>query len=212
MTRKNVKVSEARSYYNLAIALQRLELLGPSSPSIKDNPRILLDELALDSYYNILFSLIEFWRSTATWPSQLTIVSHAFKRHRIVEGHCASIGFPLEKITFIGVNPPDLPMSFQSSGGQPTVTSPASTKAEEMKGVRAAEEQWAADPRGVGPLLAGKRSRRNPWNSSQELFRSEEERRRSGVDTELVNGTESLVEGGRRPWALASSQNDLTNA
>ena len=63
----------------------------------------------MDSYQNILFSIIQFWRSTSRWPNSLTIVSHAFKRRRLVEAHCSAIAFPLEKVQFIGINPPGIP-------------------------------------------------------------------------------------------------------
>jgi dihydrofolate synthase len=202
LTRKDVKLSEARSYYNVALTLEHFGLLEAGSPAIKANPRILLDEFALDSYYNILLSLGEFWRSTGKWPSRLSIVSHGFKRRRIVDGHCGAIGFPLDRVKYIGIDPPNLPDFDQSTSQPDAIGVPKDAgRAQVMKGVLAAEQQWASDPRGVGPILAGKRARRNAWNSKQELFRSDEERRRSGVDTEFADGTETLVEGGRRPWA-----------
>jgi dihydrofolate synthase len=217
MTRKEVQLSEARSYYNVATVLERFNFLEAPAPAVKNNSRILVEEFALDSYYNILFSLIEFWRHTGSWPSRFTIVSHAFKKQRIVDGHCASIGFPLHKVKYVGIDPPDLPKAIQPPLAKQTkgyLSGPRATwaeafaecagdaeKSEVIKGIQAAEEQWTADPRGVGPVLAGKRMKRNPWDTKQELFRSDEERRRSGVDTEFINGTEALVEGGRRPWA-----------
>ncbi|KAL1840226.1 hypothetical protein VTJ49DRAFT_709 [Mycothermus thermophilus] len=100
-TRKEIRLSEARSYYNIAVANTFFNLL-PSASTTDANPllnsRILLEERALDSYANILLSLITFWRHHSCWPMRLTIVSHGFKRVRLVDGHCAAIGFPLERV------------------------------------------------------------------------------------------------------------------
>jgi folylpolyglutamate synthase len=173
--------------------------------------RILLEERALDSYHNILYSLILFWRHHAAWPRRLTIVSHAFKRTRLVDGHCAAIGFPLGRVDFVGINPPgvdDLGLvsasataSASASGGLEG-SSAVGEKAEAMRGVQLAMGQWAEDPHGVGEELAGKRRRRNCWGVHQRLFLDAAERDRSGVDVRvLADGSEALVEGGRRPWA-----------
>jgi folylpolyglutamate synthase len=75
-------------------------------------------------------------------------------------------------------------------------------KAEAMRGVQLAMGQWAVDPHGVGEELAGKRRARNCWGVQQRLFWDGEERLRSGVDVRVLeDGSEALVEGGRRPWA-----------
>jgi folylpolyglutamate synthase len=195
-TRQETRLSEAQSYYNLVVANSYFGFL-PGNTTYPD--RILLEERALDSYYNILFSLIEFWRRHTVWPERLTIVSHAFKRNRLVDGHCAAIGFPLDRVDFIGINPPGIDtagLGAEASGSGST------EKAEAMRGVQLAIGQWAEDPHGVGEALAGKRRRRNCWGVQQRLFLDEEERSRSGVDVrQLDDGSEALVEGGRRPWA-----------
>ncbi|ERS99387.1 uncharacterized protein SPSK_04457 [Sporothrix schenckii 1099-18] len=145
-TRKETPLSEARSYANLAAAndyfgllpdagdaqQQKQEGAHPLSP-IPLHRRILVEEQALDSYYNILFSLVAFWRhvhelaastaaassplpASSAWPARLTIVSHAFKLSRLVDCHCGpdAIGFlPIEtRVAFIGINPPNLPAEF----------------------------------------------------------------------------------------------------
>ncbi|KAK3308948.1 Mur ligase [Chaetomium strumarium] len=195
-TRKETSLSEARSYYNLAVANAYFGLL-PSDSNLLSTSRILLEERALDSYYNILFSLISFWRHHAAWPDRLTIVSHGFKRNRLVDGHCAAIGFPLDRVEFVGFNPPGVDgMGGLAEGGRP------GEKAEAMRGVQLAMGQWAEDPHGVGDELAGKRRARNCWGVQQRLFGDEAERLKSGVDARVLeDGSEALVEGGRRPWA-----------
>ncbi|KAL2266278.1 hypothetical protein VTJ83DRAFT_5630 [Remersonia thermophila] len=206
-TRKETRLSEARSYYNVAVANGYFGLLpSPATPDALLNSRILLEERALDSYANILLSLITFWRHHAGWPTRLTIVSHGFKRDRLVNGHCAAIGFPLERVWFVGINPPGVDEDGQGvviSGGG--VAAGDKEKAEAMKGVQLALGQWKDDPHGVGKELAGKRTARNCWGVDQKLFCDEEERARSGVDVRtLEDGSEALVEGGRRPWAANS--------
>lgn len=166
----------------------------------------MAEERALDSYYNILFSLVLFWRTHRVWPERLSIVSHAFKKARLVDGHCAAIGFPPGRVTFIGINPPGIqetPASGQGGNGTLALSGQAvSVKAAVMTGVGQTLDDWVQDPHGVGEVLAGKRRKRNPWGVDQRLFVDDDERRRSGVQTRLLeDGTEALVDGGIQPWA-----------
>lgn len=187
-TRTETTLSEARSYHNLAVANKYFGLIGDTDPVAQS--RILLEERALDSYYNVLFSVVDFWRTHAVWPKQLTLVSHAFKQTRLVDGHCAAIGFPLHRVAFVGINPPGVEDLNRSPEGQ------ASDKANAMRGVQLAIGQWKDDPHGVGEELAGKRRQRNCWGVNQRLFFSDEERARSNVLTRtLEDGTEALMEG-----------------
>lgn len=135
----------------------------------------------MDSYQNILFSVIQFWRSASRWPSSLTIVSHAFKRRRLVESHCNALNFPLEKVQFVGINPPGIP--------------------EVVDQEEDAVNEWVKDPQGQSDGLKTKRTRRNLWGVSQRLFENEDERQRSGIATKLLeDGEEILAEGESRPW------------
>ncbi|KAG6353591.1 hypothetical protein INS49_005553 [Diaporthe citri] len=180
-------ISEARSYANLAAANTYWGLLNsPPGPSpiltrshplspIPLHPRVECEERAMDSYQNILFSIIQFWRSTSRWPSSLTIVSHAFKRRRLVEAHCNALAFPLDKVHFVGINPPGIPEVVGQEEG--------------------AVNEWVKDPQGQSDGLKTKRTRRNLWGVSQRLFGSEDERQRSGIDTRLLeDGEEILVQ------------------
>ncbi|KAK4142161.1 Mur ligase [Dichotomopilus funicola] len=194
-TRRELNLSEARSYYNLALANHPAVSRFPPPPLTHTNPsdnnttttnRILLEERALDSYHNILFSLLLFWHHHSHWPRHLTLVSHAFKRDRLVEGHCAAIGFPLDRVRFVGINPPVKEVKKQA-----------------VLGAQLALGQWEADPHGVGLELSGKRKGRNVWGVDQRLFggRSEEERERSGVVVRVLGeGEDGLEPGGVRPW------------
>ncbi|KAH6854327.1 Mur ligase [Chaetomium sp. MPI-CAGE-AT-0009] len=184
-TRHEVSLSEAASYHNLALANRFFDLLPTDDDDVTAS-RILLEEQALDSYHNILFSLVAFWRRHAVWPARLTIVSHAFKRARLVDGHCAAIGFPLDRVAFVGINAPGMDAD----------------KEEAWRGAQLALGQWEADPHGVGEELLGKRVKRNCWGVSQRLFLTKEEEERSGVEIRPIpDGSEGLLPGGRRPWA-----------
>ncbi|KAI1477485.1 FolC bifunctional protein [Daldinia eschscholtzii] len=172
-TRKETRLSEAQSYANLAISNDFFGILPESELA----DRLHCEERALDSYYNILFSLTKFWSDYGTWPKTMTIISHAFKRERLVDCHCGAIGFPLDRVGFVGVDPP----------GMLDGTNEAATK-----GVAEAITQWKEDPHGKGDLLASKRRKRNPWEVPQTLFLNDDDRIRSGVQSTLT----TIREGG----------------
>ncbi|GKT60103.1 DUF218 domain-containing protein [Colletotrichum tofieldiae] len=196
-TRKETRLSEAESYASLASANAYFGIF-PSPPDVTSfTSRIRTDTLALDSYHNILQSLLLFHRLYASWPRTLTVVSHGFKKPRIVDGHCAAIGFPLDRVRFVGIDPPGM----QAAADAKAKTGEGEGKAGAIAGVQRAVDEWARDPHGVGPSLAGKRRARNPWGLEDRLFTSEEERARSSVVTRILDGHEALVEDAKRPWA-----------
>ena len=182
-TRKETRLSEAQSYANLAAANSFFGIIPGSA-----HDRVVCEERALDSYSNVLFSLVQFWRDHGNiWPAQVTIVSHAFKRERLVDCHCGAVGFPLDRVSFVGVDPPGMVDGSNDAA---------------VKGVAEAVTQWMEDPHGRGELLAGKRRKRNPWNVSQLLFESDAERQRSGVRSEIrEDGQEYLTDGSSQPWS-----------
>ncbi|OTA89996.1 hypothetical protein M434DRAFT_23159 [Hypoxylon sp. CO27-5] len=182
-TRRETRLSEARSYANLAHANAYFGII----PEVDAVQRVSCEERALDSYYNVLFSLIKFWYDYDTWPRKLTIVSHAFKKERLVDCHCGAIGFPLDRVDFVGIDPPGMIHGTNEAA---------------IKGIAEAVTQWKDDPHGKGELLSGKRKKRNPWGISQTLFINEEDRVRSGVQSTIVGeGQEYLIEGARQPWS-----------
>jgi dihydrofolate synthase len=184
-TRGEKRISEARSYFNLAAANSFFDLI----PSDTAPSRILLEERALDSYSNVLFSLIQFWQTYRAWPQRLTIVSHSFKRERLVDCHCGAIRFPLSRVDFVGIDPPGM------RDGSNEVA---------IKGVVEAVTQWKDDPHGKGELLAGKRHRRNPWTIDQALFVNEKERQDSGVRSMIYDDAqEYLIDGAAQPWTIS---------
>ncbi|KAJ2985320.1 hypothetical protein NUW58_g5600 [Xylaria curta] len=193
-TRKETRLSEASSYANLAAVNSYFQIL----PEEGGSARIHSEERALDSYSNVLFSIVQFWSIYGVWPTQLTIVSHAFKRERLVDCHCGAVRFPLNRVGFVGVDPPGM--------------ADGSNKAA-IPGVAEAVNQWKGDPHGRGVVLSSKRLRRNPWGTSQTLFSTEDERIRSGVRSQILgDGQEYLIDGVPQPWSDELTPSDTTGS
>lgn len=166
-TRRETRLSEAQSYADIATANDYFGIIDAAAVA----DRIVCEPRALDSYYNVLFSLVLFWQTHGAWPEKVTIVSHAFKRARLVDGHCGALGYPLDRVGFVGIDPP----------GMADGTNEAA-----MRGVAQAVAEWEENPHGVGGTLAEKRRKRNPWSVSQALFTSDQLRAQSGVKTIVV--------------------------
>ena len=81
-TRKETERSEAGSYLALAEENDFWGILDG-----EQRERVLLDEQALDSFANLVFGTVRFWKSVGRWPERITIVSHAFKRERFLGVH-----------------------------------------------------------------------------------------------------------------------------
>lgn len=178
-TRKETSLSEAQSYANIASANSHWEL--PVSAS-----RILVEERALDSYQNILFSLTLFYSRFLTWPEHVTIISHAFKRPRLIDGHCGAIGLPLERVTFVGIDPESMKTGEKQGA---------------IQGVKMAVGDWESDPHGRGDKLRGKRKGRNPYGVWQGVF--EEGFEGQGTSRLVMKGEkdeETLQDDATRPW------------
>ncbi|KPM34152.1 hypothetical protein AK830_g12418 [Neonectria ditissima] len=135
-TRTETQLSEAQSYANMAVENGHWGLLQGAVAS----DEIMVEQRALDSYHNVLFALTLFFARVQAWPTHMTIVSHGFKKQRLVDGHCTAIGFPLERVSFVGIDPPGM-----AAGDQ--------DKQDAMKGVAAAMGEWTSDPHGRGLLL-----------------------------------------------------------
>lgn len=148
--------------------------------------QIALEERALDSYQNVIFSLTLFYAKYLRWPERVTIVSHAFKKPRLVDGHCAAIGFPLGRVDFVGIDPESMIKGKNEAA---------------LEGVKTAIGDWESDPHGRGAKLKGKREGRNPWGVWQGLFEEGfENGRESGLVTVGVGEQETLVDDAPRPW------------
>ena len=187
-TKKETSLSEAQSYANLAEAHNYWGLI-PKSSALQ--ARILIEDRALDSYHNILFSLTLFHATYKQWPARLTIVSHGFKQPRLVGGHCSALGLlgrrgrsPRTAVSYDGIDQPG-------------------RGAASAAGVARAEGEWAADPHGRGAGLRGKREARNPGGTWQGVFpEGVEGGDRGGLRTRGVGADETVVEEERMPWAI----------
>jgi hypothetical protein len=184
-TRPETQKSEAQSYLDLCHENEFWDILDGKRELEK---RIALEEHALDSFSNVVFSIILHWRNGGMWPLKVTIVSHEFKKARFMGLHIPTIRFPMERVGFVGIDP-----GYMVGGNE---------KFDEKRaeGVRRGEKQngygqWEKDRLGVGEMLRGKRARRNCWGVGQMLFVDEEERRASGVKSKVLG---CVDEGGRR--------------
>lgn len=142
----------------------------------------------------MLFSLTVFHSRFKAWPTTLSIVSHAFKKPRIVDGHCAAIGFPLKRVSFVGIDPPGMAAAQAGQGVR------HGSGDEALVGVAKAVGEWLADAHGRGESLAGKRARRNPWGAWQGVFGDADEVDRGGLVTRGEGSEETLDETAKRPW------------
>lgn len=192
-TRKETPLSEAQSYSNLAAAHNLFDNTFISKFSSKPqtafeviSSKTLIEDRALDSYHNVLFSLTLFYTRFNAWPQSLTIVSHDFKKPRFIDSHCAAIGFPIERTRFIGIDPPGMINGENEAA---------------MKGVGQAVDEWTADPHGRGEKLAGKRAKRNPLAAWQGVFGEEMDGlSKGGLVTRGEGEMETLVDDAPRPW------------
>ncbi|KAK0108306.1 hypothetical protein ONS95_003122 [Cadophora gregata] len=218
-TRPEINKSEARSYLDYCLANSFWGILPPETQTTHHNnestredlnDRILIDEQALDSYHNILFSLLLFFKRTRTWPLNMTIISHEFKRARFMDLHIPALRFPLHRVQYVGIDP-----------GYMQVERRQKYDAVRAEDVRRGEKErgfgvWVGDGMGCGDLLKGKRAGRWCWGVKQGWFEDGEEgervRRESGVGSRRVEWVgvdgmgkerrfvEEVLGSGRQPW------------
>jgi hypothetical protein len=187
-TRAEVDRSEARSYLELARENGFWGLGGED--------RVLLEEQALDSFGNLLFGVVGFWRRTGAWPRRVTIVSHAFKTERFMGLHVPAMRWPGERVEFVGIDPGYMR---EGTGEWDGKRADEVRKGERERGLAV----WERDRFGTGEFLRGKRRDRNHWRVGQLLFESEEERVRSGIRSEIVDygdGPEERLKDETQPW------------
>ena len=93
----HANLSEARSYLDATSALK-----------YDGCNQVLLEELATDSYQNLLFSILVFRKTFGLYPSHVKVVTHNFKSARFRELHANAVRWPAERFEVIGINPPFL--------------------------------------------------------------------------------------------------------
>lgn len=155
-----------------------------------------VEEQALDSFGNLVFSVIRFWKRTGSWPEMITIVSHAFKEARFMELHVPAMRWPRDRVRFVGVDP-----EYMDEGK-------SEFDEDRAQSVRSGErergfKEWERDPMGKEDRLWEKRRMRNFWMVGQLLFDGEEESEKSGVKSCILRSNEQVEESlidKRQPW------------
>jgi hypothetical protein len=199
-TRKEVKSSEAQSYLDLCLHNNFWGLLDNCKQKEEIvRERIALEEQALDSSGNLIFSAMLFWKRTGQWPAKITIVSHEFKRERFLDLHVGAMRWPRAKVEYLGIDPVYMTEASREWDGERTQ---AVRKGEKERGLGV----WEKDRFGTGQFLRGKRRERNHWQVGQMLFGSEGERLRSQVRSEIMEYEDGLREevlkDERQPWEM----------
>jgi hypothetical protein len=182
-TRPETRISEADSYAHLA---QVHDYWG-HLPSLGLRERMMVERRSLDSFHNLLFSLTKFYEVTGSWPEHVTIVSNEFKRARFLDLHRIALGWPADRITFVGIDPEYMAQDLERA---------ASVREGER---RNGFEPWRRDMFGRGKELEGKRKSRNPWLVKQTLFENDDIRDRSGVHFSVLDHRE-VLDGRPQPW------------
>ena len=88
--------SEGESYLRFARAAGLL-------PSYDMFTRVTIEDAALDSFQNVLFSIARFRELTGVYPTRITIVGHDFKRRRFEGLHRLALRWPKLRFTYEGV-------------------------------------------------------------------------------------------------------------
>jgi hypothetical protein len=204
-TRPETEKSEARGYWDLCIDNDFWSIPGfeKSKGHIEDGfgsnfrDRIVLEEQALDSFGNFMFSILKFQKETGSWPRKISIVSHEFKRKRFLDLHVQAARWPRDRVELVGVDPEYM---VEGSAEWNEERAESVWRGERKLGFKA----WESDLLGMGVDLRGKRARRNCWGVSQVWFDDEDERRRSGVKSRVVRADggveEEVLIDKRQPW------------
>lgn len=193
-TRAETGKSEARSYFDLCLDNDFWGL--DEDGNLRE--RVLLEEQALDSFGNLIYSIILFWKKIGHWPEMMTIVSHAFKEARFMELHVPAMKWPREKVRFVGVDPGYM---VKMSAEYDAVRAEEVMKGERERGYK----EWERDPTGRGERLRAKRKARNPWQCGQLLFANEEDRGSSGIRSEIFRHDgipEEVFSENPQPWEI----------
>lgn len=107
--------------------------------------RYAREDYATDSFQNLLFSILRFRQVVGRYPRDITVVTHAFKRDRVLGVHAPALRWPAERIRLQGLDPPFTKVEWEE------------TVASERK----VESEFAHVRYGTLPPLSDKRQARN---------------------------------------------------
>lgn len=97
--------SEGFSYYSVA---EETSFFGLFAAGSEPRDRIVAEEVARDSYENVLFSIARFKEVTGHYPRDVTVVGWAYKRDRFVQLHRAALRFPAAHFAYEGLDMKDI--------------------------------------------------------------------------------------------------------
>lgn len=106
--------------------------------------RAFTEEHSRDSLENVMFSLCRFHELTGNFPEKITIISYEFKEKRFMDIHRNAIGWPQNRMTFVGT---------------PTLDPKAISGEEHVRSL------FEKDPYGCRGELAKKRVSRDPFGN-----------------------------------------------
>lgn len=148
-TRAHAETTEAMSYARLAragnIYAQFKEGNGTSTSKTPEFARVTTEDYALDSYQNLLFSIIRFKEFTGHYPSKITVVGFGMKARRYTDVHRASLRWPSSAFHYEGIDNED--------------TAGADYNGERIGGL----EPFVKDSYGCRGALMAKKNKRNPF-------------------------------------------------
>ena len=143
-------LADTHPYQNVAQANDFFGYLV-TKPEVRSH--ISVEEIAVDSYQNLLFPILQYYTTLNRWPKKVTVISHDFKKRRFIELHCPAIRWTIEKFAFVGIDPPE-----------EVISGSILARGEEAKGYRL----FIKDPYGAHSELKNKRKSRG-WNKDQLL-------------------------------------------
>ncbi|KAF8160902.1 hypothetical protein B0H34DRAFT_356992 [Crassisporium funariophilum] len=151
-TRPRSTTTEAESYLRLA---QSAGLFPEPKPDSLPFERATTENYALDSYQNLLFSIARFREFTGHFPSLVTVVGYEFKRPRFTELHREALRWPINKFTYVGVDPEHVDSSIVIQGEKQNGYIP-----------------YTLDKYGCHSMLLTKRRQRNPYSRFHPYYTS----------------------------------------
>ncbi|KAF8995472.1 hypothetical protein BDQ17DRAFT_1365658 [Cyathus striatus] len=183
-TRLNSTTTEAESYLRLALSAH---VFGISEQSFI---RATTENYALDSYQNLLFSILRFREFTRHYPNKITVVGYEFKRARFTDLHRSAIQWPDDRFHYIGVNPSDVDNRNAEEGERQNGYLP-----------------YSVDLYGCHTVLLAKRRNRNPYSRFHSYYISSPELA-SLMDwcPDDNEGSQSSLFTGTLPWNSINSR------
>lgn len=146
-TQTQIDISEAESYQRVSSVLNsRWQDIQHDACLIT---RSGVETHATDSFQNLLFSILRFKQLAGSYPTQVTVITHAFKELRFLELHAPAMKYPADSLRVFGINPPMTLAELRDV-----------QNGERKKGY----ELFLNDPYGAGELLGSKRTSRG-WNT-----------------------------------------------